>query len=262
MRPAAALLFALALAAPFAATAACAGEANGSALALPLVQDASKPTLILAQRTITRDWGASEESTYVEVSLPDWQSEGWAMALSGAVPGAGHAYLGESSGILFAMIEAGGWIARRHFESRNDRLRHAAVAFLGNPTDTSAAWSFSRWEHMSGRDASEIRALYDGDREAFYARIARDPAYLPGWAGGPIPPRDEFRNFLDRADGMLSRKRYATTGLVVNHLVAAIDALRAARINNLPLRHNLQLKVKAAGGFGSPSVTACLEQKF
>ena len=262
MRGALAILLMLAAGRASAAPAARAGAANGSVLALPLVEDAGKPVLVLAQRAITRRWGASEESTYVEISLPDWKSEGWAMALSGAVPGAGHAYLGETSGILFAVVEAGGWIARRHFESRNDRLRHSAVAFLGDPRDTSAAWSFVRWERLSGGDATEIRALYDGDREAFYSRIAHDPAYQAGWASRPIPPRDEFRNFLDRADGMLARKRYATTGLWVNHLVAAIDALRAARISNLPLRRNLQLKVKAAGGLGTRSVTACLERRF
>jgi len=262
MRSASGLLLLLAAGGAFAAPAARAGEANGSALAIPLVADAGRPVLILAQRAITRSWGASEESTYVEISLPDWKSEGWAMALSGVAPGAGHAYLGESSGILFALLEAGGWIARRHFESRNDRLRRSAVAFLGDPADSSAAWSFARWERNSAGDAAEIRALYDGDREQFYSRIARDPAYQAGWATRAIPPRDEFRNFLDRADGMLARKRYATTALWVNHLVAALDALRAARINNLPLRRNLQLKLKTSGGLGRPSVTACLERRF
>src|SRR2546422_338634 len=109
--------------------------------------------------------------------------------------------------------EAGGWIAGRHFESRSDRRRSEAVTYLGDPSDTSAAWSFGRWERSTGGDPSEIRALFDGDREEFYARIARDPTYAAGWAVRKIPPRDEFRNFLDRADGMLARKRYATTEL-------------------------------------------------
>ena len=262
MRAALALLLLVTAEGPCGAAAARAGEANGSTLALPLVKHADTPTLILAQRTITRSWGASEYSTYVELSIPDWKSEGWAMALSGVVPGAGHAYLGENSGILFAMLEAGGWIARRHFDGRNDRLRRAAVAFLGDPADTAAAWSFTRWELNSGGDPTEIRALYDLDRETFYSRIARDPVYLAGWATRAIPPRDEFRNSLDRADGMLARKRYATTELWVNHVIAAFDALRAARITNLPLRRNLQLKVKAAGGFGRQSVMACIERRF
>ncbi|HEY2956249.1 MAG TPA: hypothetical protein VGK89_13505 [Candidatus Eisenbacteria bacterium] len=262
MRNGPAFVLLAAACAALAAPAASAGALNGSPLALPLIHDGAKPELVLAQRTITRSWGLSEDSTYAEISLPDWKSEGWAMALSGAVPGAGHAYLGESSGFVFALLEAGGWVARRHFDSRSDRLRESAGVFLGNPADSSAAWSFARWEESGGGDATEMRALYQLDRSTFNERIARDPAYAGGWQVRAIPPRDEFRNFLDRADGMLARKRYATTGIWINHLVAALDALRAARIGNLPLRRNLQLKVKAAGGLGSPSVTACLERRF
>src|SRR5207247_2336461 len=77
------VLLACAAAAPRAAGA---GEAAGSVLAPRLLEGTERPELILAQRVIERSWGLSEDSTYVELSIPDWKSEGWAFLLSGAVP--------------------------------------------------------------------------------------------------------------------------------------------------------------------------------
>ena len=256
------MLLLLAPAAIAAPRAACAGEADGSRFALPLITEGRSPSFVLAQRSITRSWGMSEDSTYVEVTLPDWRSEGLAFMLSGAAPGAGHAYLGESSGLLFALVEIGGWVARRHFDSRDHRLRHAAALYRGNPDDSTAAWSFQRWEQSSGGDPAAIRELYQRDPTEFDVRIARDPVYASGWEQARIPPHDEFRNYLDRADGMLARRRYASTALWVNHLAAAFDALRAARIHNLPLRQNLRLHVRTAWRSGSPSMRAWLSRSF
>ena len=257
MNAAAVLLAACAILAPRAAGA---GIAHGSPLALPLVEDEHKPTLVLAQRAITRDWGASEESTYVEVSIPDWKSEGWAMALSGLVPGAGHAYLGENSALLFALVEIGGWVARRHFDQQDEELRQDAAAFRGNPEDSAAVWSFARWEEETGGDAAGIRSLYEHDPSEFDVRIARDPTYAAGWVSSG--PQAEFSHTLDRADGMLERKRYATTGIWVNHLAAALDAMRAARIHNIPLQQDLRIRVKTSWKAGGPAIRASLERKF
>ena len=239
---------------------ACAGQATGSPLAMTLVEDEREPTLILAQRTITRDWGTSEESTYVEVSVPDWKSEGWALALSGAVPGSGQAYLHSNSAVLFALIEVGGWAARAYFGNRDDQLRRDASAFRGNPEDSASVWSFTRWERNTGGDAGAIRALYQQDPGDFDVRIAHDPTYAAGWES--VPPRDQFTNYLDQADGMLQRRKYATTGLWFNHLASALDALRAARIHNFPLRQNLRLEVKTGWRPGATGVQATLVRKF
>jgi hypothetical protein len=239
-----------------------AAAARGSLLALPLMEGEREPTLILAQRTIDREWGASDESTYVEVVIPDWKSEGWAMALSGVVPGAGHAYLGQNSAWIFALVEVGGWLARVHFGNQDQELRDEAAAFRGNPEDSSAVWSFERWEQATGGDPTGIRALYYEDPEEFDVRIGRDPAFADGWVQGPDPPQHEFVHYLDRADGMLDRRRYSTTAIWANHLTAALDALRAARIHNIPLQQDLRIKVKTSWRSGAPAVRAALERRF
>ncbi len=256
------ILLALCAAVALASAPAAAGAVSGSVLALPLLAPGEKPELLLAQRAIDRAWGLSDESTYVEVSLPEWRSEGLAFALSAAVPGAGHAYLRESGGLWFALLEVAGWTARRHWQSRADRLHSAALAFVGTPTDSNATWSFRRWEERTGKDASDLRVLYAADPEVFFQRIARDPACLQGWFFNAIPPRDEFRNMLDRAEGMLARRRYATTAIWINHLAAAFDALRAARLNNVPLRQDLNLNLKTGWRRGSPTLQATLERRF
>ena len=242
---------------------AMAGTAKGTPLALPLVKGGHEPTLILAQRTITRDWGTSDESTYVEIAVPDWKSEGWALALSGVVPGAGQYYLQEShSALLFALIEVGGWLARGHFGNQDEQLRHEAQVFRGNPEDSSAVWSFARWERSTGGDPAAIHALYAHDPGDFDVRIAHDPTYAAGWAQGSSPPQDQFRNYLDRADGMLERKKYTSTALWFNHLASAVDAMRVARIHNIPLQENLRIHLKTAWRSGAPAVRASLERSF
>ena len=184
------------------------------------------------------------------------------MALSGVVPGAGHAYLGENSGWIFALVEVGGWLARAHFGNQDQDLRDQAAAFRGNPEDSSAVWSFERWEQNTGGDPTGIRALYQEDPEEFDVRIGRDPVYAQGWAQGSDPPQDDFVHYLDRADGMLERRRYATTGLWANHLVAAVDALRAARVHNIPLQQDLRISVKTSCRSGAPALRAALEWRF
>ena len=250
-------LAAACIAAPCGATV---GPASGSLLAISLVEGPSAPSLVLLQRSITRTWGESEESTYVEVSVPDWKSEAWAMALSGVVPGAGHAYLHENSAVIFALLELSGWAARIHYGNRDEQLRDDAATFRGNPEDSSAVWSFARWERTTGGDPTGIRALYAQDPDEFDVRIARDPTYGGGWESAS--PQNEFTHFLDEADGMLQRRHYASTGLWLNHLAAAFDALRAARIHNFPLRQDLQLKVKTSWRGGSAGVKATLERSF
>lgn len=240
--------------------AARAGSLCGSALALPALSPDATPRLVVAQRAITRSWGPSEDSTYVEIAVPEWRSEGWAAVLSAAVPGAGQTYVGEGSGLWFALAEVAGWTARHVFRKEARDLEGEAAAVAGVPADSGAAWSFARWAERTEGDAAEIAALYDRDRDAFYARIANDPTYAAGWSAEGS--RSEFRSLHDRSQRYEKRARYAGNALWLNHVVAAVDALRAARIHNLPLRENLRVKLRSGWRHGGPSVVAALERRF
>jgi hypothetical protein len=244
------------------ASAACAAPTCVSAFARPVLTEEQPPTLRFAQRAIERSWGPSEDSLYTEVRVPEWRSEGGAALASAAVPGLGHLYVGERSGYLYLLAEAAGWVARTVFERSADDRREEAERFAGAPDDPASAFSAERWALATGGDAAELQALYVADRNAFLRVIASDDRYLQGWAGDASATRATFQELRDRSQDMRHRARWAEKGLWLNHVVSAVDALRAARLHNLPLRRNLELKLKGTWRGGSPGLMAVVERRF
>ena len=235
---------------------------RGSALALPLVSGPGRPRLFLAQRAIDRSWGLSEDSSYSEVDVPQWRSEGLAAGVSAVVPGAGQLYAGEGRGLWFALVEAVGWTANRIYLHKAQSERDRSTRFAGDPTDPTSAWSFERYSQATGLDATELEAVWAQDRSAFYEMIARDPTYLAGWKGQPDATRGEFADLRSAARGYYNRASGVGYALWLNHLIAALDALRAARLHNLVLQENLELKLRSSWQGGRPSVMAALVRRF
>lgn len=253
------------MSAPLLATACAAGlalaaaVADASPIAYPLLDPgAAQPRLELAQRVITRTWGLSEDSVYVVVQVPDWRSEGGAMTLSALVPGAGELYVGERSGWLFLFAEAAGWAAHLFLVDKADERRDQASGYAGDPNDPASTWSLERWVEATQQDPAALAQLYAGDRNGFYEAI-RDPAYAAGFAS--TDARNVFEALQASADNRRRYARYAAIGLWLNHAISAFDALRAARIHNLPLRRNLQLRIRPSFEDGA-GWTAALEGSF
>ncbi len=237
---------------------------RGSALALPLplVADHGRPQFHLAQRAIDRSWGLSDDSTYSEVDVPEWRSEGLAAGLSALVPGAGQLYAGEGNGLWFAIAEVAGWTVNRIFLHKAQIERDRSARFAGDPSDTTSAWSFDRYTESSGRDAAELEAVWAQDRQAFYEMIARDPTYLAGWKGQSDATRGEFFDMRDASRGYYDHASTAGYALWLNHLLAAVDALRAARLHNVMLQNNLELKLRSSLHRGRPALMAALVRRF
>jgi hypothetical protein len=236
-------------------------RATGSPLALPLVSGIERPELVLAQRAIDREWGPSDDSVYVTVSIPDWRSEGWAMALSAAAPGAGQLYVGEGSGLWFALAEVAGWTARIVYGRRAEDIEGEAVKWVGDPADSASRWSFDRLE-AGNVDSADLRYWYLADRDVFYEMIAGDPRYAAGWESGTADLRGDFEQRLEQVERHRQRARYAGAAIWINHVVAAVDALRAARTHNLPLSSRVSVRVRSGWRRGSPTLTAALERRF
>jgi hypothetical protein len=240
---------------------------RGSALALPMFSGHDRPQLRLAQRAVDRSWGPSEDSTYQEVDVPEWRSEGLAAGLSAVVPGAGQLYAGEGSGVWFALVEVVGWTANRIYLHKAQTERDRSARFAGDPTDSTSAWSFDRFSKSStgpGTNdlAADLEQIWAHDRQAFYEMIARNPAYLAGWNGESEVTRGEFFGIRDASRGYYSRASGAGYALWLNHLIAAVDALRAARLRNLVLQHNLELKLRSSWHGGRPALMAALVRRF
>ena len=233
-----------------------------SRLAFAVVENAGAPTLILAQRVIDREWGPSDDSIYVERDVPGWRSETSAMALSSVIPGAGQVYAGELQGLWFAVAEAVGWTVHSMLDHEGKKYRNDAIAYAGDPHDSTATWSFARWSQASTTDPAQLETLYAADPTAFYQLIAHEPSLLSGWAGDPGLSRSYFNGLGDQADKRFHGAHAVESGLWVNHLVSAFDALRVARLKNLSLGPALGLRIKSGFSHGRPELAAAFVRTF
>jgi hypothetical protein len=254
----------LAFALAFLAAAAGAGATTltGSRLALPAVT--SPAGGLLAQRAIDREWGYSEDSVYKEVDIPGYKSEPGAMAMSALLPGTGQLYVGEGRGWAFLLVETAGWIGRQLARQDADNGAGDITAFVGSPYDSAAGWSLQRYEaNGGGGDTQYLERLWAGDRNAYYRRIASDPTFTAGFSGAdPAYSQAHYVGMIDGRDSKLHLAGQYEGLLWLNHIVAAFDALRAARSHNLPLRQQYQLRLGEKIRHGRPEFRAAVVRRF
>lgn len=237
---------------------------SGSRAAIPVLRGAADvPELWLAQRSIDREWGLAEDSTYRTLDVKGWKYEGLALSLSGVVPGAGHLYVGENSGWAYLLGEALGWAGRAVTRRRGNDLRAQAVSYVGDPTDPAAAWSFERYASSTGDNADQLRLLWDKDRDAFYELLSNDSRYRYGFSAADATTAYEtYHDAHEASERRYRQARYLEIALWANHVVSAFDALRAARLHNLPLRRNLDLQLGGRVGTAGPRLRAALVTRF
>lgn len=245
---------ALAVAAPASAL------APSSPFAFGLLARTDTPELWLAQRSIDREWVTPEDPEARGSTIPGGKSEMGAMSMSALLPGTGQLYAGEKSGYAFLLAEAVGWAGLFFFDNRADDQYNSATAAVGAPGDTTSEWSFQRYATETGNDPSGLEQLYAADPTSFWYAVAHDDRLALGWTNGGS--RTSFSDELARSDGTRRHAGQATSFLWLNHLLSAADAFRAARIYNLPLQRNLELKTKASLQRGRPAVTLTVERKF
>lgn len=229
----------------------------------PGIFSAAAAPPLLAQRVLTREWGESEDSTYVEFEIPGYKAEGLAMVLSAAVPGAGQRYVGESSALWFALAEVAAWASRWSFRDQARKFQNQSLQFAGSPYDPNSNWSFERYANATvNPDTVSLQQLFAGDRDAFYHRIGFDELYKQGWKSDALLGRDAYQILEKKYQRHLKRARYATGAIILTHLVAALDALHVARNNNLPLQRNLRLRLEGSLGPKGEAMTVALERRF
>jgi hypothetical protein len=197
------------------------------------------------------------------VDVPGWKSEGFAFLLSGAVPGAGHVYLGENGGWAFALGEAAFWLGH-WYEVREARDQWNRLAgFVGDPYDSNATFSFARYEQATHNNTVELQRLWQGDRGAFYRELNDSQTYVQGFAPGDVLGQQvRVHNMLDAHDEAQRRQWLFDAALWANHLLAAVDALRAARAHNAPLRQQYHLEVGQRMRHGQRELRAALVRNF
>src|SRR5262249_29455055 len=219
---------------------ACQAASLYSPLALPVLtrtdavtvpgSDAS-PELMLAQRTIDREWTTRADSLVDPNYLRGGKSEPAALSMSLILPGAGQLYVGERSGFLYLAAEAAAIAGVVLLNNKADDYNAEAARIAGAPADSASGWSSKRWAAATGGDPSDLEALYAADPHAYYQMIGDNPTYAAGWESNS--QQEQFVDNRELADNRLHRAHALTSALWVNHLVSAADALRAARIYNL-----------------------------
>lgn len=232
--------------------------AAGSPLALARVWGGTGGGPVLAQRAIEREWPVRGDSGYVW--FEGRRSETAALALSAALPGTGQLYAGKKRGFYFVAAEVLGWLGWGLLREQSRDLRRDARALAGSPEDSASAWSFERWEEQTREDAEELRRLYAADREAFEQGIAGDARYAPGWSSSDAQGR--YRALRERSDRRLAQARTTEGALWVNHVLAALEAVRAARARNLAIFPGLGLEARGGWAQGGPVVRLALERRF
>jgi hypothetical protein len=262
LRAALVLLFAF-VSVAHAADRTCGSEMT-SGLAPSVLHGASEvPELWLAQRAIDRDWGLSDDSTYRTIDVNGWKSEGLALALSSVVPGTGQLYVGENSGWLFLLAEVVGLSGHYLVHNRAEDFSRDAANYVGDPTDSTSTWSFARYAATSGSQATQMQTLWTQDRDAFYQALADNTAFSAGFVGpDPSATYDTYRGIRQKSQDHFQQVHYLDVALLINHVVAAFDALRAARAHNLPLKKNIDLQLGAKLNHGTPEMRATLVRRF
>ncbi len=215
---------------------------------------------LLAQRAIDREWTTRGDSLSNPNYVTGGKSEMGALAMSAAVPGAGQLYSGERSGFIYLAAEAVAIASAVFFHNKADGFRSDAANVAGVPADSASGWSANRWADATASDPRAALALYEADPEAYYDKIAKDPAMVAGWSSGAT--KDQFVTLRDESDLRLHRASIATAGIWINHVVSAVDALRAARLYNLPLRRGMELKGNARWKKDGPALRFAVVQKF
>ncbi len=232
-----------------------------SPLALDLMStSADGPRLWLAQRSIEREWVTRDDPEAMATMLPGGKSEPGAMSMSALIPGTGQLYTGNRSGYAYMLAEAIGWAGLFYFDNKADDQYHSATGMVGAPSDSASAWSFQRYADATGDDPATLEQLYQADPSSFWYAVAHDDRLASGWTS--TGSRASFADQLTHSNDTRRRVGQFEGFLWLNHLVSAADAFRAARIYNLPLQRNLQLKTKASISHGRPELAMTLVRTF
>jgi len=238
---------------------------------LPLLHDnQGKPELRLAQRTITRDIGkktndVGPEPEFAYVDIEGWKNPGQASLMSAVVPGTGQLYAGSNRGYIFLGIEAVAMMAFIKYNNDSHDKRDTYYGYVGDPTQNNSRFSFTRLEgNISPQEIARLEEVYAKDPREFYDEVTTNDALAAGWSDQGIETgqRSQAATYMDEVNNLDRKSNFGLATLIANHLVATVDALHLARINNIALKDHLTLKIKARPYGHNQSYGLTLTQKF
>lgn len=224
---------------------------------LPLLSgEATRPELILAQRSITRDLGKTTNSVgpepeYAYVDVQGWKSPGRASVMSLAIPGTGQLYAGSKRGFVFLGVEAVAVLAFVKYKNDRHEKRDQYFSYVGDPNTPTSRFSFERLaSSVSPEELARLEKIYQRDPREFYDMVTTDDSYAAGWSdsGASSGQRLTAQDYIDQVNNLGRKSKLGLFTAIANHVISTVDALRLARMNNIALRENLSLKIKVKTG--------------
>lgn len=223
---------------------------------------------LLAQRAIEPPGGPrAGDQPDARLSQPAGRkSPALAGLLSAILPGAGQAYLGSQSAYAFLGVEIAAWVAHLSLRDTGKDKEREYKRFA------DAHWTFERYRDQNsgpctvdghsdnGVQDSTLVFLFDTRRDDWYEDIGKLTIYSCGWDSPDN--RLFYRDMRGDSNDFLRASRYATSIVLLNHIVSALAAAKGAASHNQHLTGNLDLQLDLQASILRPGATVTLRQTF
>jgi len=205
-----------------------------------LVQDKPVITDILAHNLMLASQGGQSTPvvTYDDLqreSMPGRKSPGKAMLLSALLPGTGQIYTGaKTKSRIFFSAEATAWLAYGGFKiwskQKEDEFAGWAAEHAGiDPGEKPEDF----WQMITYYDSRQEYEIYgradEPDRPSYPSRVGWD------WKWDSDASRVHYRQLRNSAKEADRRASFSVGAMLLNRIIAAIDAYRSAKSYNRDL---------------------------
>ena len=217
----------------------------------PLTRSAIQAEILAAASSLP----PRQDQIPVQADLPAGKKKaGLAAIYSLLLPGMGEWYAERfSTGKYFLMAEGGLWLTYAGFQLYGDALRDDARAFAVAHAGVSLAGKSDQYFVDIGNflnlDAYNEKKLRDREPERLYSVAAGQ-----GWNWDSDASRAAYRSERVGSDNVYNNRKFVVAAVIVNHVVSAINAARAAVAYNESLGQSgaIQIEASPLGGPAQP----------
>ena len=187
-----------------------------------------------------------------------------ALLVSALVPGGSQIHDGKLRGYVMLGVEVGAWFAYQSLHSggkdRDEAARGLANSAYGVRTYVRNARDNGVPPAEVLSDSLQLEQWIASSPSEFYDNIAHDPELLYGWSDyenanghGMSLQHDTFVKRRDDANRLLKHANALLSGVLLNHIVSAFDAYRAARNyeRQMPMGVRMHMDLAPFSGRGS-----------
>ena len=190
-----------------------------------------------------------------QTTVPSHKSPGLAALYSLLIPGMGELYAENfASGKYFLIAEGVLWLGYAAMDIHGNGLRDDARVFAVAQAGISAEGKNDQFFVDIGNfltiDDYNDKKLRDREPEKLY-----DPLAGYAWRWNSEAARMTFREQRVAGETMYNNQKFVGAAILINHVISAINAARAAIAYNKaqePVLGDLQLSARVLGGMDSP----------